>query len=469
MILKNLKNLDKTLIMFIIIAIAGFSIRLYNLGKNPLDFDESIHAFTSFLLFKEGIYSYNPNSHGPFLYYITAGAFRVLGDNIFSARLLPAIFGGLMVLLLLPIRKYLGDTKFLLISSMIAFSYSFIIFSRQLRHDIFLAFFILSFIVCMILFLERHSPLYLYLGFTGLAITMAIKPTTYIFMFILIYFFILNRNQIFGASKENFLKINKIYSYILYITIIFLVINYLFYNNITDGFIRAIKSWIYQIYSSDFDKKEILHPSYYYYLSNLINFEFLIFISGLVGCLYYFVARQKNFFILFCSFWAITSLVIFSAIQYKTSDLILNMVLPFAIVSGFFLGDMIERFSRNNRFILTSIIIFILILSSFVNNPLIMNNNNEYEKITQFIKLNKNEEKIIYFVSPIGNYFGINWPLPWYLREYDLFQSDKGMVVELNYLFDSKYSENIWNFVHPYETKGIVITSTKHLNGKIWI
>jgi len=460
MISKFSKRIDKTLIMFFIIAIAGFSIRLYDLAKSPLDFDESIHAFTSFLLFKEGIYNYNPNAHGPFLYYFTAGIFRVLGDNIFSARLLPALFGGSMVLLLLPLRKYLGDTKFLLISGMMAFSYSFIIFSRQLRHDIFLAFFILSFIVCMILFMERHSPLYLYLGFVNLAITTAIKPTTFIFMFILVYFLILNKNQILDSTTGNYFKKNKIYSSIIYIALIFLVINYLFYANLTDGFARAIYNWIYQIYSPDINQKQILYQPYYYYLSNLLNFDFFIFITGLIGCIYYFIKKEKDYFIIFCSFWAIVSLLIFSTIKYKTPDLILNILLPFIIVSGFFLGDLIERFSNNNRFVLSSIIILMLALMIFVHSPLISKNDNDYDKITQLINENESKKKDIYFISPLGNFFGMDWPLPWYLRGNNLFQSDNnGHVIELNYLFDPKYSDTAQNFVHLKRTKGIVITS----------
>ncbi len=448
--------MNKTIIIFLIIVIAGFSIRIYDLAENPLDFDESIHAFTSFLLFKEGIYNYEPATHGPFLYYITAGIFHVAGDNIMSARLLPAVFGGLMVLLLLPLRRFLGDVKFILISGMFAFSYSFIIFSRQIRHDIFIAFFILAFLACMVLFVERHSKSYLYLGFASLAITMAIKPTTYIFMFILVFFLILKKN-IYFPSIVNYLKNNKIYS-LIYIALIFIAINYLFYHDISAGFFKMAGTWI-DMYKLDSNRNDFLFPPVYFYLLNLIKSEFLIFVTGLIGCVYYLSSKKENQFIDFCSFWALCSLLIFSIMAYKTPDLILNILLPFTIVSGFFLGDIIERFFYKDKLILKLTIIILLIISLYINSPIASSNiNNEYEKITEFIKINKTDPENIYFLSPLGNFFGVQWPLPWYLREYNLFQIDsKGHVIELNYLFDEGY--NAKKFVRNYEKKGIIITS----------
>lgn len=467
MIFKFPTKIDKRLMMFILIAITGFLIRLYNLSQNPLDFDESIHAFTSFLFFEDGFYRYNPTTHGPFLYYITSGIFHVLGDGIFSARLLPALFGGAMVLLLLPLRRYLGDVKFLLISGMIAYSYYFIVYSRQIRHDIFLAFFILAFIVCMNLFFENHSKSYLYLGFACLALTMAIKPTTFIFMFIFIYFLLLNKNVVYKIY--DILEIgNKVYVSIIYILIIFIAINYLFYTSISDGFIRAIYNWIYAIYSHDSNINEILFRPYYYYFVNLIHFEFIIFVTGLIGCVYYLLAKDKNYFSIFCSFWAIVSLLIFSTIKYKTPELITNILLPFIFVSGLFLGDIIERFLNKNRMLFTSIIIVIILLSSNIHFPLTSqtnnnsnNANNDYEEIAHFIELNNDDSKKVYFfVNHLDRFYDIEWPLPWYLRENNLFMMDGNNILELNILFDPKYNFNYEDFVQPYETKGIIITST---------
>lgn len=459
MLLKFPKEIDKTLIIFIIISITGFSIRLYNLAQNPLDFDESIHAYISFLLFKYDIYTYEPTTHGPFLYYITAAIFHVLGDKILSARLMPAIFGGAMVLLFLPLRRHLGNIKFLLISCMIAFSYSFITYSRLLRHDIFLAFFILAFIVYIILFFERHSIKYLYLGFAFLAITMAIKPTIYIFIFIMVYFVILNKNILYKMFEILKRQKIKLYYIIISAAFIFIAINYLFYNSMTDGFYKAFSSWI-TIYASDPNRKESLFPPFYFYISHLLKFEFLVFVTGFIGGLYYIFSKNKNYFILFCSFWALTSLLIFSMMSYKTPELTLNILLPFIIISGFFLGDIIERMFFKNRMIFILIIILLLIFSVFINYPLSYNTNNEYEEISQFIKTIKGDQNEIYFLSYLGNFYTIQWPLPWYLREYNLLQSDnKSNAIELNYLFDPKYSDNAKDFVHPFRTRGIIIAS----------
>ena len=74
---------------------------------------------------------------------------------------------------------------------------------------------------------------------------------------------------------------------------------------------------------------------------------------------------------------------------YKTPDLILNILLPFIIVSGFFLGDIIERFLHKNRLIFTTMIILILGLSIYINNPLPSKVTNEYDAIAEYIRINK--------------------------------------------------------------------------------
>ena len=57
------------LLLFLLAALAT---RFYRLGERPFHHDESIHAFQSSTLAKDGTWRYDPAYHGPFLYYANA-------------------------------------------------------------------------------------------------------------------------------------------------------------------------------------------------------------------------------------------------------------------------------------------------------------------------------------------------------------------------------------------------------------
>jgi predicted membrane-bound mannosyltransferase len=61
-----------------VLALALFT-RFYRLGDRPLHHDESIHAFQSNTLAKDGTWRYDPAYHGPFLYYANALVYKIVG------------------------------------------------------------------------------------------------------------------------------------------------------------------------------------------------------------------------------------------------------------------------------------------------------------------------------------------------------------------------------------------------------
>ncbi|VVB86546.1 Uncharacterised protein [uncultured archaeon] len=76
---------------FILILIVAFLLRLYRLDERVFHHDEAAVGYFTYKLFNNGIYSYDPSFHGPFMYYATAWVFRRLGDTIYAARLIPAL------------------------------------------------------------------------------------------------------------------------------------------------------------------------------------------------------------------------------------------------------------------------------------------------------------------------------------------------------------------------------------------
>jgi predicted membrane-bound mannosyltransferase len=151
----NKKNFAFYIGFFLLLAIAFF-LRFYMLDERVFHHDEAAVGHFTYKLFSENRYTYDPAFHGPFMYYATTEIFKIFGDSVYSARILPAIFGSALLLFLLPLRKYLGKKGILITAFFLAFSPSFLYYSRFYREDIFISFFSLLLFVCAIKFAEYY-------------------------------------------------------------------------------------------------------------------------------------------------------------------------------------------------------------------------------------------------------------------------------------------------------------------------
>jgi len=125
-------------VIWVLIVAVGTLLRFWDLGPRGLHHDESIHAVYSwYILSGKGAYLHNPTYHGPFLYYATALSMFLFGATSYATRIMPAIFGSLLIVSPLLVRKWLGRTGAILVALMLTISPSILYYSRALRHDIF--------------------------------------------------------------------------------------------------------------------------------------------------------------------------------------------------------------------------------------------------------------------------------------------------------------------------------------------
>ena len=110
----------------------------YHLGVRPYHHDESIHAFYSWKIAREGVsaYRYDPVYHGLILYYSSAAMMALFGDSDFTGRLSAVLFGLGVLAFAWPLRRYLGRPGALVFAALITFSPGWIYFTRFVRHDI---------------------------------------------------------------------------------------------------------------------------------------------------------------------------------------------------------------------------------------------------------------------------------------------------------------------------------------------
>jgi uncharacterized protein (TIGR03663 family) len=145
--------------LFALLVVATAFTRFFRLNLKLYHHDEAIHAWFSYDLLTKGSYSYDPMYHGPVLYYITAGMFRIFGDSDLVGRLVPALLGVLIVVLVYFVYHlgYLDQRQSLLAGLLIMLSPNMVYFSRFLRHDIFMLFFTFLLIVAVLYYVERKQ------------------------------------------------------------------------------------------------------------------------------------------------------------------------------------------------------------------------------------------------------------------------------------------------------------------------
>jgi len=192
------------LIFFALIAIGVF-FRFYLLEARTVHHDESLHALYAKYFYNDPghlFYKYDPMLHGPLLYNILPFAYHILGTTILSARLCMALFGTFLLFIPFVIRNRIGNYSALLATLLLSFSPTLIYWSRFIRHDILVLFF-MGLILLTMLKAEESStkvltlPVYFFLLF-------CIKENYFIYVFHLCFFLILDFSYgHFCLNKKN--------------------------------------------------------------------------------------------------------------------------------------------------------------------------------------------------------------------------------------------------------------------------
>ena len=175
------------LVAYAAIFAAAFALRFWDLGARALHHDESIHALWSWNL-AQGSYTHNPVFHGPLLYFVQGFTFLVFTATDYTSRISPALFGMAVLAIPLALRRWLGPVGTLAVVAFLAFSPTVVYFSRFLRMDIYLAFFILLMVVAVWSYLHNGRTRWLIVFVIALALAFSTKEAAFLFVaFLLLY------------------------------------------------------------------------------------------------------------------------------------------------------------------------------------------------------------------------------------------------------------------------------------------
>ncbi len=436
---------DRVLLLiafFLPIFIASL-IRFWDVGLRPFHSDEGVNSFFLLNLYNNNHYHYDPsNYHGPFLYYIGLIPFYIIGLSDFSFRLMPILFGIMVVVILYPLRRRLGKMGLLTAGLFIALSPANSFFARDTIHETYLVFFSLAVIVSFFMYAETRKSRYIYFAAACIASVITIKETyiitfsIYAISLAIAYLYEMvciqkgDRFPYFKGIFSTFAKDCRKNTLAIGLGVgIFILINFLFYSSFftyyegVKGILTTLMFW-----SKTGMHSEGGHAKpFMYYFKVLYKFELPVLVLGIAG--FYYAFRQGNKFTVFMSLWAILTYVIYSFIPYKTPWLILNIILPFAILSGIFINgiyDMVKKRWHHAVFYP----VYVGIFGFFCYQSIILNFKNyddeRYELV--YVQTKRDIYNLLDRMKSLSNTCGkdmvINivskeyWPLPWYFRGY---------------------------------------------------
>ncbi len=185
--LLSLVSVKWETVLLAVVLLAAVAVRFGGLSQLNFSSDASVHAWGAHDLYarRGDGYTHNPTFHGPFLYHFTAFLFFLFGDSDFTALASPALFGVLLVALPWLLRKELGRLGALLASAMLAISPLLLTYSRILRHDMYLAVWMLLLVVAVFRYLRQRQNKWLYMTAAATALMVCTKEVAFIELFVI--------------------------------------------------------------------------------------------------------------------------------------------------------------------------------------------------------------------------------------------------------------------------------------------
>jgi uncharacterized protein (TIGR03663 family) len=446
----------------ILIFLVAAVLRIYDLNLVPLHHDEGVNGNFLVRLVREGSYQYDPeNYHGPTLYYFAAlfpWIVRVLfgksaqdtwGLTTVSIRMVPVVFGLGTIGLVFLLRRWLGSVATLAAALLLAVSPGAVYLSRYFIHETQFVFFTLGIVVACLYLYEEQNAFYLILAAASAALLFATKETAMISVAVLaialamtLVYRRLTRGKrhapkargrtqpqpgFLARVVDEFGGPIVLGVCVVLAAFVFAGLWVAFYSSFftnAKGIDDSFKT--FEVWSRTGSVAHV--KPFLTYVYWLLSREGPLLFLGTLGALV--TLFRRNALALFSALWAFGLIAAYSLIPYKTPWLMLNFVVPLALISGYLVQSIYELERGQMR--LTGVVLIIALsvaaYQSIDLNFINYDNDNEsyvyvYAHTTRgLLDLVKQVDTIA--KEEDGDRTGITivspdyWPLPWYLRNY---------------------------------------------------
>ncbi len=178
-LLSVVRITPQTVILALIVLVLVFT-RLYDLANRSYCHDESTHAWEPWKLITGQGYRFDPVYHGPFMYHATAFFYFLFGDTDTTARIPAASMAILAVLLVWPLRRWLGRAGALFAMLLLTLSPTMMLRGRFIRHDIWVIVPTMLMVIGFFKYLTDRRQRWLYLIAGALALSFGAKANAFI-------------------------------------------------------------------------------------------------------------------------------------------------------------------------------------------------------------------------------------------------------------------------------------------------
>ncbi len=184
--------------LYIAFALVGLLLRLLALDGAPLSSDEARQALASWN-FARGMF--DPFTGSPLLFTGNASVFALFGASDATARMIPALVGGALILLPALLRNELGRAGALIASALLALSPSLVFFSRQTDGAILASTFALAALVFAWRYLNQDTARELYLAAICAALALVSAPDVWTIIAAMLLFGIASRFGLIASVR----------------------------------------------------------------------------------------------------------------------------------------------------------------------------------------------------------------------------------------------------------------------------
>jgi len=173
--------------LYATLAVFAFAFRFFLLGNAPLNSDEARQALAALDFVRR---SPDAFTGSPLLFTGNVILFALFGATDTAARIFPALFGTVLVLLPALMRHHLGRAGALIASTLFVFSPSLILFSRQLDGAVVAMACALAALAFAWRYLADHKPRDLYIAAVALALALLAAREVWTFILALVFFWL---------------------------------------------------------------------------------------------------------------------------------------------------------------------------------------------------------------------------------------------------------------------------------------
>ncbi len=433
----------QVLVFLFVVAFVIFT-RFWDLGSRALHHDESMHARFAWDIYRSFDYRYNPVLHGPFQFYFTAFMFFLFGVSDAVARFGPALFGVLSILLVYPLKPYLGRSGMVLAAVLMAISPPLLYFSRFARNDIYIVAWTLLIVLALFGWLHTRQRWYIYLGAIAVALSLATKENTYITLAIVGLFIVLRflqeqftpglaarlpshesvKSALADLWRERALLITGIVTFLLIFVTLFSAF-YTYPQDFASGVVKALEYWLAQQEVSRGNQ-----PLWYYFMQ-IPLYELIVAVFALPAL--WQLARRGSLTDRFLCFWFVGAVVLYSAAGERMPWLVLHLSLPGILLVSRYLGLKFSEPSglRRHRIALT-LCLLIGVYALHTGMPLSFAHGDTPRDLLVYVQTAPDVPYVVAQIEQISRKLTGNteliglidnensWPFAWYLRDYTM-------------------------------------------------